>query len=88
MLRTHAILKHLKSAHFSTKNGYFSVFWRVNWTKILLQASLHRILCLFDPGIIIFILGEERFLEGETLEKTLEKENCNQENTIDVRIRK
>ena len=25
-LRAPAILKHLKSAHFSTKNGYFSVF--------------------------------------------------------------
>ena len=38
-----AILKHLKFAHFSVKNGYFSVFLRVPSSKILLQASLHRI---------------------------------------------
>ena len=40
---TFSALKHLKFTHFSAKNGYFSVFLWALSSKILLQASLHRI---------------------------------------------
>ena len=50
-----AILKTLKSAHFSMKNGCFSVFWRVSSSNILPQAGFRRIYRPFDPAIILIL---------------------------------
>ena len=45
-LRAPAILKHLKSAHFSSKNGYFSVFCAPQGHTCLRKRSPHDLLTL------------------------------------------
>ena len=45
-LRAPAILKHLKSAHFSTKNGYFSVFCGSQSHVLTCKHVIHDLLTL------------------------------------------
>ena len=50
-LRALEILKHLKSAHFSAKNGFFSVFYGSSRYAFLCK---HEKAYLFDPGVILY----------------------------------
>ena len=68
VLCTHAILKTFVIRSFFSKNGFLLMFWRVPSSKILLQASLHRISDLltlvsyYDVGILL--TNCLRYLEG------------------------
>jgi len=63
--------KHLKSAHFSSKNGYFSVFWAGRKVNDPLASELAPVDLPFDPGIIIIEGGKRKMDNGKEKEVLL-----------------